>query len=255
VWRRGRCPVPADLREALGGAAPRHVPELDFDRLWRRHRRARARRTAAGVAAAAVAVLAAVFVLPHLPDSPTVELGPAAPPRLTPVEVAERYLEARNAYDVGQARALVAEDFRTNEAPDGYRDVDTMELAFEGHEAYGFHYADVTCSPGNETPERAYVFCEYLWTTELHRIGNHPPTLERLSVVIEDGRIAQVVRGGSESRSWWDPFTAFLRAEHPEFYGVIDRSLDLDPEATREVVELLPEYLALYEEWLDSQGG
>jgi hypothetical protein len=248
--------VPADLREALGGAAPRHVPELDFDGLWRRHRRARARRLASAIAAAAVAaVLAAVFVLPHLPGAPTVDFEPAAPPPLTPVEVAERYLEARNAYDVGQARALVADHFTTNETPNGYRDVDSMELAFAQHEAYGFHYAEVDCTPGSETPERATVFCDYLWTTELHRIGNHPPTPEQLTVIVEGGRIAQIVRGRGEFRSWWDPFTSFLRTEHPEFAGVVDRALDLDPVSLREVVNRLPEYLALYEDWLDRQGG
>jgi hypothetical protein len=253
--------MPADLREALGGAAPRHVPELDFDRLWRRHRRARARRTAAGVAAAAAAtVLAVVFVFPHLPGTPTMELRPAAPRPLTPVEVAERYLEARNAYDVGQARVLVADDFTTSEAPQGYRDVDTMELAFAQHEAYGFHYAEVDCAPGEEAPERATVLCEYLWTTELHRIGNHPPTVEQLTVIVEDGRIAQIVRGGpalssAEMRGWWDPFIAFLHAEHPEFDRVVVRALGLDPDSTRELVERLPDYLAVYEEWLDGQGG
>jgi hypothetical protein len=131
-------------------------------------------------------------------------------PSLTPVEVAERYLEARNAYDVGQARALVADDFTTTEAPDGYGDVDGMELAFAQHEAYGFHYAEVDCTPGDETPERATVSCEFLWTTALHRIGDHPPTPEQLTVIVEDGRIAQSVRGGpawssAEIRSWWVP--------------------------------------------------
>jgi hypothetical protein len=70
--------VPADLREALGAAAPQRVPELDFDRLWRRHRRARTRRAVTGVAA--VTLLAVLVTVSLDPGGPTVDLQPAEPP-------------------------------------------------------------------------------------------------------------------------------------------------------------------------------
>jgi hypothetical protein len=82
----------------------------------------------------------------------------------------------------------------------------------------------------------------------------HPPAhADEPHVTVGDGHIVRVLRGPDDVRSWWDPFVAFLRTEHPEFYPVLDRSLDLDPDAHREVMEQLPEYLERYEDWVDSQ--
>jgi hypothetical protein len=67
--------VPADVRETLAGAAPVRVPELDFDRLWRRHQQARTRRAAAALAA----LLAVLVTVSGIQWGPTVELQPAAP--------------------------------------------------------------------------------------------------------------------------------------------------------------------------------
>lgn len=68
--------MPADLREVLDGAAPRHFPELDFDQLWRRHRRVQTRRTATGVAAALLAVLVTGSVIQW---GPWLDLQPVGP--------------------------------------------------------------------------------------------------------------------------------------------------------------------------------
>jgi hypothetical protein len=54
------------------------------------------------------------------------------------VALASAYLEARNAYDVEGARQLVADEFRTDEPPDGYSNLATIEPAFELHQAFGF---------------------------------------------------------------------------------------------------------------------
>jgi hypothetical protein len=171
-----------------------------------------------------------------------------------PVAVAEAYIEARNNYDVQLARELVSGDFRTSEYPDGFGDITGMELAFEGHKAYGFHYSDVDCTLSGETSEGVVVACDYLWTTELHRIGDHPPTSERLTFIIDDGQIQRITRSSSAVLIWWSPFyDRFLLSEHREFRDVVSKSLLLDPEAVRELVERLPEYFDLYEEWIDSQ--
>lgn len=175
-------------------------------------------------------------------------------PAENPVEIAEAYIEARNAYDVERARELVSDDFRTNEEPPGFVDITGMELAFEQHRAWGFHYSEVDCSLSGKTPEGAAVECDYLWTTELQRIGDHPPTPERLTVFIEDGRIQRIARRGGAFESWWNPFLNFMTSQHPEFRDVVFRSFDLDPESVREVVEQLPQYFDLYEEWLNEPG-
>ncbi|HSI93344.1 MAG TPA: hypothetical protein VK925_07560 [Jiangellaceae bacterium] len=241
--------MPADVRKVLDGAAPRHVPGLNFDELWRRHRRVRARRAATGVAAALLAVLVTGSVIPW---GPTVDLQTATPSPL-PVDLAERYIDARNDYDAQQARELVSDDFRTTEPPSGFLGVRTMELAFEIHKVYRFHYYEVDCTPHEQTPDRATVRCDYLWTTELHRIGNFPPTPGQLTVFVEDGRIARVDHRSGEL-AMWDAFTAFLRAEYPDFYRVVYNSLGLDPESTRQVVEQLPVYFERYEAWVDSNA-
>lgn len=64
-------------------------------------------------------------------------VGDGESPELTPIEVVEAYIEARNAYDPVRARELLAEDFRTGEPPDGFTDLTNLELAFEFHEALG----------------------------------------------------------------------------------------------------------------------
>lgn len=173
----------------------------------------------------------------------------------TPVEIAESYIEARNAYDADQARELVADDFRTTEYPNGFRDADGMDTAFEGSEAYGFRYTDVDCNVANDVEATVWVECGYLWTSELHRLANQPPTPASLSFTIEDGLIQGVIRNPADVSGWWDPWLAFLRSEYPEFRSVVVEALSNEPEATRELVDGLPEHLALYEEWVDSQGG
>lgn len=204
--------------------------------------------TAGPVAAAVVLVLGVATTLTFVTDA-----GPFAGRDPTPVEIAEAYLEARNDYDVERALGLVSEDFRTSEPPAGFVNLETIELAFEQHQAYGLHYAEVDCTMQSETPEGAVVACEYLYTTELHRLGDHPPTQERLMFVIEDGKISRI-SGSSGLFSGWDPWESFLRTEHPEFLEVVRAANSgLDPESLRELVELLPRYFDLYEEWLNSQ--
>jgi hypothetical protein len=167
------------------------------------------------------------------------------------VALASAYLQARNAYDVEGARQLVADGFRTTEAPDGYTDVGSMQRAFEQHQAFGFHFAEVECAPLSETPKRLEVQCDYLWSTELHRIGGHAPTPVELRVFVADGQIVEVLVDSAPYFSWWGPFIGFVREHDVAFGRVIDDALRLEPEAHRELVERLPEFLQRYEQWLD----
>lgn len=176
--------------------------------------------------------------------------------RPQPVKAAEAYLDARNAYDADRARELVAEDFTTTENPDGFRDAEGMETAFQQHEAYGFRYDDIACRATNEADGKVWVTCEYSWTTELHRITNHPATPESLRFVVNgDGLIQGVIRSRGDFAPWWDPWLEFLRAEHPDFHNVVVRALSNDPEATRDLATGLPEHLDLYRAWVASQEG
>jgi hypothetical protein len=246
--RANPVPDPAALRRELAGTV-----ETDEEReitmstiTTDSPKRARNRRPRRWVLLAAVVVL-------MLGGATTIFL--ATDPAPTPVEIAEAYIDARNAYDVEGARELVSEDFTTTEPPDGWRDVEGMELAFRQHEAYGFHYSETDCDLPMETSAGIEVACDFLWTIELHRIGNFPPSELRFTFYIEGDRITRIAAGTHVRDDLWEPWIAFLRSEHPEFRGVVDRALVLDPDSVGELVEQLPRYLDLYEEWVDSQDG
>jgi hypothetical protein len=171
---------------------------------------------------------------------------------LSPVEIAEAYIEAINAYDVERARELVSQDFATTEYPDGHINVQTMELAFDSARAYGLHYSDVDCGQDKATPERVErVRCDFLWAMELQRIGSHEPTQKTFRFTIEGGRIKGVLMSHRSIASWWDPWLGFLRAEHPDFYRVVTLNFNPTAESMRELVEQMPRYLDLYGEWLN----
>jgi hypothetical protein len=169
------------------------------------------------------------------------------------VTLASAYMEARNAYDVEGARQLVADEFRTDEAPDGYSNLATMERAFALHQAFGFHFSEVECVPLEGTVTRLVVVCDYLLSTELHRIGGHAPSQADLRVYVADGRIVEVLQGSDTGADWWDPFKLFVREDDLAFRQVMDEGLQLEPEAHRELVERLPEFFQRYEQWLDEQ--
>lgn len=218
-------------------------------------------RLAVAAGAVAIVAVAGVMTLTSRQAEPEPDQGFVAEPvpqdpEAEAVSLALTYLEARNAYDVEGARQLVSDDFTTTEPPDGFRDVGTMELAFAQHEAYGFHYSEVDCTPRRDTPEQVEVDCEFLWTTELHRIGGHPPTQETFTMHVEDGRIASIVgrRIPADGRLWWDPFVRFLDLEHAEFRRVVERALALDPDAVRELTEELPGYLERYSRYIEERG-
>lgn len=200
----------------------------------------------AGLVAAAVVLVLGIAGLTFLTDG-----GPFAGREPTPVEIAEAYLAARNAYDVEKAQELVSGDFRSSEYP-GFN-VENMELAFEQHEAYGFEYSEIECSQLGETPDRVVVGCDFLWMTHVQRVANHEATPARITMAIQDGFITVISRGAQPFDDWWDPFDTFLRSEHPDFLEAVDRALSLDPDSVQQIVEELPLYLDLYEEWLNTQ--
>jgi hypothetical protein len=169
------------------------------------------------------------------------------------VALASAYMEARNAYDVEGARQLVADEFRTDEPPDGYSNLATMEPAFELHQAFGFRFSEVECVPRQGTVTRLVVVCDYLLSTETHRIGGYAPSPAELRVYVKDGRIFEVLRGSETGADSWGPFEMFVREHDPAFRQVMDQGLQLEPEAHRELVERLPEVFQRYEQWLDEQ--
>lgn len=184
------------------------------------------------------------------------------------VALAEAYIDARNAYDSARARELVADDLSTSEYPDGWQSTTNIELAFEFHRAYGFEHLEVDCTPEgdtaeNQTPDPIKVRCDYLWDSELHRTGNFPPSPTSVTITVEDGQITRVARGpvrtdelpasARTQLEFWNRFVTFVAIEDADFSDVVHRSLQLEPEATQELIERLPEYFERYEEWVEAQ--
>jgi len=202
--------------------------------------------------AAAGVVLAAFVVLLLATPSP-ISLtggglfGEAEP---TAVEIAETYIEARNDHDPERARELLADDFSMDGPPAFRHDLSSLEPTFEMHRAFGFNYSDGDCRQDTATP---IVVCDYLWTTELHRISGDPPTPTTFRFYLIDGRIWQI-HGEPDAHSFYGPFYDDFLVGYPEFHALLDEGFTLDsPDVTREVVELLPHYFELYEEWLSQQ--
>jgi hypothetical protein len=110
--------VPTDLHVQLDQAAPQRVPALDFDGLWRRHRRARALRTASVVTIAAVLVVAVLSITPR---TPAVTIDPAEPPRDTHSDVIRKMVDALNARDTDAFIDVFAPDGAFNPRGDFHR--------------------------------------------------------------------------------------------------------------------------------------
>jgi hypothetical protein len=238
------------------------LPQTPQRRHWWQARRNTFVSNTLKAALAGAAAVAVAAVMLGLYFGPSGGVGPPAPsPSPTPsppaVEIAQAYIAARNAYDPERAREVLADNFVTTEPPDGYRDLSNLELAFDNHRAWGFQHSLGECreieQPAATLP--ALVECDSLWTTEVHVRGDFPPTPETFHLRIRDGRITSVTHEASDfgwyfgPRSFYDDFLS----EHLEFRELVDKNHNLEPEATREVIERLPDYFDLYEEWLDQQ--
>jgi hypothetical protein len=238
---------------------PRH------DETAQPEQRSRYRWLLAAAAVAVVVVAIGGLATTFAPFGPDVVAPASVPPELSADEqaiaAAEAYIDARNSYDADWARELVSDTFTTSEVPDAFT-LDTMELAFETHEVYGFRYVDGECDITEPNPAIAgipqpiVVSCAYGWTSELQRITGYPPVAVTFVFHIEDGLIDRIDHNWNSfgfEPNVYDPWLTFLGKHHPE--GRIDAVAihELEPERTRRFIERAPEYLADYEEWVDEQ--
>jgi hypothetical protein len=178
------------------------------------------------------------------------------------IEVAQAYIDARNAYDADQARELVSDYLTTSEFPPAYTTIETMELAFGLHEAYGFHYSQGDCdleAPRSEQMQddgQVAVVCDYLWTSELQRITGYPPVPASFVFRVQDGQIIRISPDWNEDEfmpNVYEPWLDFLGRIDTEVRWDALATHRLDPERTRAFIEQAPEYFALYEEWVEEQ--
>jgi hypothetical protein len=231
----------------------------------------RTRRWVPAVAAAVVALIVVGTML-FLGDRGTPE--PAAPEiseeaRIAAaIEAAEAYFEASASGDVERARSLVAEGFRTDEAPTSFRGLASLEWGLRLHAAYEFEHRDFDCALDSVSP-RLLLRCEGMFHYGVdRRTPTYAPEATAFLVSFDDaGSIVRVVGGPMVDRQqpettdqdvldWqaafdpWVEWTAFIERVDPDFAALNERAMiqrELGPEEAAEFFEKLTQYLDLYE--------
>jgi hypothetical protein len=171
----------------------------------------------------------------------------------TPVEIAESYMEAQNAWDAERAKSLLAEDVVMNDVV--IRDLEELEPGFEWFRLNEFQFSPFEC---REVGTGA--ICDYMMHTTLQRIVDYPPVPGSFLFDISEGRITHVGHNFNFtefSPNVFSKWTAWLDTEHPGAFDQLYRTEGgtAIPRLTPEALDLLPGYLAEYDEWLNGPGG
>ena len=168
-----------------------------------------------------------------------------------PVEIAERYMEARNAYDADSARSVLADDVQMFDTPI-ISDLGELSAGFEALRAYEFQFSPYECVEGTAGPG-ATVACTYMMDTNLSRAVGYQPIAGSFSFTISDGRIVTLRHNFNFSEfgpNVYDQFVTWLEAAHPGGFDQLFRIVgDVStPWLTPEALELVPIYIAEFEE-------
>jgi hypothetical protein len=158
------------------------------------------------------------------------------------VTIAERFMEARNAYDAETAMSLLADGEVTSQLlhdnrmhPDMFGvqlNHDELALAFEAERLYGVRYESFGCRPGQFRLEAipggngssANVICTYSMDSRLRQLAGSPPVESAFGLRIHEGKI-DVLTFPWLNISWnpsgyypaeFQRFVLWLDAEHPE---------------------------------------
>lgn len=203
------------------------------------------------IPAAVVAVVAVIGVagiaLANNDNGPAVDEVPSPPPASSPEEqeaigLAQRFVEARDAYDGEAVRALVTDDAVIDDFAVSNAD-DYLSVA-EIERATGWRYMQPECT-GNLPGPLNQVSCTYTmqnaWSQAL---GVGPFTGSNFRFVIADGQIEQVLhifRFSTFDPQVYTVFQDWLIATHPNDVGVM-----YDSDSAN--FNLTPEAIALFEQ-------
>ncbi|HEX5722225.1 MAG TPA: hypothetical protein VFZ06_05690 [Acidimicrobiia bacterium] len=148
--------------------------------------------------------------------------------QLSPQEIAERYLEARNEYDAKAARALIAPDALLNDVPlIGFHELDA---GFEALSIFEISQDPFECMVGDR---ETWVSCSYQLDSALNDPVGYPPVAGKINFRIADGKIVELQHNfpfGLYSPFVWRPFVDWLMAEHGE--ASFDRIYRILPSGT-----------------------
>jgi D-alanyl-D-alanine carboxypeptidase len=202
--------------------------------------------------------------MPDLQSAQSTTEAPTAHGVADPVDIAERFMKARNAHDTATALSLLADP------------LDATALGLEVEQLYDVRYEPFAC----ESSEAAgSVTCTYSMDSRLRRIEGLPPIESSFSVGVRDGLIVNVnfpwlVIEADPGGYWpveFERFLHWLKFEHPDVhppftwppepstpYGPAQlfywQGQQLIHILTRDTVDLLAGYLDEYEQFLSTTG-
>jgi hypothetical protein len=168
----------------------------------------------------------------------------------SPADIASRYIEARNAFDVVAARALLADDAVLGDVPRMERG--ELDLGFEALRVYGIQLEPFQCE---NAPGATFVNCDYLMDTRLSQIAGFPQVAGRIQFLIEDGQISRLVHDfnfDDYAPNVHEPYIDWLN-QHP---GVVEQLFVVKDGVqtqilTAESLALAADYLDEYERFLN----
>jgi hypothetical protein len=238
-------PNPAALRQHLYQAtnpAPVFVTrsnEMETQTIVKNPQPQRPRRLLPALAAGAVVLLAGIVFVIVSRDG-----GFFTSP--TPLQIAESYMEARNAWDATRAGELLAPDAVLNDTPIIGRD--ELAAGFEVLRVYEFQFEPFEC-----TESTAIVSCTYMMETNLQQIVGYPPVAGNFVFEIDDGQITRLTNNFSFTEfgpNAYDPFLTWLESAHPGAFDQLFRPQGAvsTPRLTPEALELARTYIAEYDQ-------
>lgn len=164
----------------------------------------------------------------------------------TPIDIANEYMEARNAFDAERADALMSADATLMDAPRMSRD--ELAQGFEALRVYDAQWEPFEC---NSKPGATLVTCDYSLETNLSRIVGHTPVTGSILFLVEQGQITSLVHNfnyDDYGTNVFEKFLTWLGTEHP---GAIEQvyverdgamSPNLEPEALAQLKGYIEEY-------------
>ena len=169
----------------------------------------------------------------------------------SPVEVANSYMEARNAYDAERAGALMTDDAFLVDVHRMTRE--ELELGFESLRVYGMRFDPFDCA--NRTGS-TLVTCSYQMDSRLSQIVGFPPVEGRIQFLVENGRITSLVHDfnfDEYAPTVFEPYIEWLEEEHPgvkEQLFVVEDGV-VTPILTDSSLDLAERYLDEYDRHLN----
>lgn len=169
----------------------------------------------------------------------------------SPLEVAERYMTARNAYDADSARSVLADDVQMFDVPI-IADLGELSAGFEVLRRYEFQFSPYECLD-TSTETLARVGCTYMMDTKLSRIVGYQPVAGSFTFTISDGRIDRLVHSFNFDQfapNVYDKFLTWLETAHPGGFDQLFRIQGdvATPLLTPEALDLTTIYIAEFEE-------